>query len=71
AAALMLGWGFGTLGLHRVEADIDPRNEASRALLLRLGFRSEGRLRERYRVDGEVSDTEYFGLLAPEWRARP
>ena len=69
AVSRMLDWGFGTLGLHRIEADIDPRNLASRGLLLRLGFRSEGLLRERYFVAGEVSDTEYFGLLAREWAA--
>lgn len=67
AVALLLEWGFGTLGLNRIEADIDPRNLASRALLLRLGFRSEGLLRERYCVDGETSDTEWLGLLASEW----
>ena len=71
AVALLLDWSFGTLGLHRIEADIDPRNAASRALLLRLGFRSEGLLRERYCVAGEVSDTEWLGLLAREWRASP
>lgn len=69
AVALLLAWAFGALGLHRVEADIDPRNLASRSLLLRLGFRSEGLLRERYLVGDEVSDTEWFGLLAREWRA--
>ena len=71
AVALLLDWSYGTLGLHRVEADIDPRNLASRGLLLRLGFRSEGLLRERYQVAGEISDTEWFGLLAREWRACP
>lgn len=69
AATLLLDWSFGALGPHRVEADIDPRNLASRGLLLRLGFRSEGLLRERYLVAGEISDTEWFGLLAREWRA--
>ena len=36
----------------------------SRQLLARLGFASEGVLRERYFVGDEVSDTELFGLLA-------
>lgn len=67
AASLLLDWAFGPLGLHRVEADIDPRNAASRGLLLRLGFASEGLLRERYFVAGEVTDTELFGLLARDW----
>ncbi|HVI26090.1 MAG TPA: GNAT family protein [Xanthomonadaceae bacterium] len=70
ATSLLLDWGFRTLGLHRVEADIDPRNAASRGLLLRLGFASEGLLRERYFVAGEVTDTELFGLLARDWRGQ-
>jgi len=70
ALTLMLDWAFPTLGLHRLEADVDPRNEGSRGLLLRLGFRSEGLLRERYFVGDEVSDTELFGLLASDWNAQ-
>jgi ribosomal-protein-alanine N-acetyltransferase len=67
AVRALLGWGFGTLNLHRVEADIDPANTASAALLTRLGFQVEGRLRERWIVDGVVSDSAMYGLLAREW----
>jgi [ribosomal protein S5]-alanine N-acetyltransferase len=70
AATLALDWAFRSLGLHRIEADIDPRNEASRGLLTKLGFVSEGFLRERYFVGDEVSDTELFGLLADDWSTR-
>ena len=66
----MLDWSFRTLGLHRIEADIDPRNDGSRKLLGRLGFASEGLLRERYFVGEEITDTELFGLLASDWEAR-
>ena len=68
SVSLMLDWAFRTLHLHRIEADIDPRNDGSRRLLERLGFASEGVLRERYFVGDEVSDTELFGLLAEDWR---
>lgn len=54
--------------MHRVEADIDPDNSASAKLLERLGFRLEGRLRERWIVAGVVSDSAMYGLLAREWR---
>ncbi len=67
AVALALDWGFRWLGLHRVEADVDPRNLASRRLLEALGFRSEGLLRQRFLMDGEACDSEVFGLLRPEW----
>jgi RimJ/RimL family protein N-acetyltransferase len=69
AVTLMLDWAFRRFDLQRVEADIDPANAASRALLSRLGFVSEGLLRERYFVGDVVSDTELFGLLAADWTA--
>ena len=68
AMEAVIAYAFDTLGLHRVEADLDPRNESSRGLLLRLGFREEGVLRQRYRVAGEIQDGLIMGLLAPEWR---
>ncbi len=71
ATGLALDWAFRVLALHRVEADIDPRNDASRALLQRLGFSSEGLLRQRFFVGNDVSDTELFGLLAQDWRRQP
>lgn len=69
--ALAIDHAFGTMDLHRLEADTDPRNTASIRLLERLGFLREGTLRERWIVGDEVSDTAMFGLLAREWRARP
>jgi RimJ/RimL family protein N-acetyltransferase len=70
AVTLALDWGFRALGLHRVEADIDPRNTGSRKLLQSLGFQSEGVLRERFFVDDRPTDAELFGLLAADWRRR-
>ncbi len=70
ALAAVLDWGFGDFGLHRVEADADPRNAGSCRLLERLGFTREGLLRERWIVAGEISDTAFYGLLEHEWRAR-
>jgi ribosomal-protein-alanine N-acetyltransferase len=66
AVNLMLDWAFRRFDLQRVEADIDPRNEGSRRLLLRLGFASEGVLRQRFFVGDVVTDSEMFGLLAGE-----
>ena len=70
AATLAIDWVLRTLDLHRVEADIDPRNDASRRLLERLGFRREGVLRERFFVGDAATDSEWFGVLATEWRER-
>jgi ribosomal-protein-alanine N-acetyltransferase len=60
---------FSGIGLNRVEADIDPRNDGSARTLQRLGFTKEGHLRERWIVSGEVSDTDLYGLLARDWAA--
>lgn len=56
-----------TLGIKRVEADADPDNQASLRLLASVGFRSEGRARERYRVGDAVQDSVLLGLLAREF----
>lgn len=66
----LVAWAFDALQLHRIEADIDPRNTASAKSLARLGFVHEGHLRERWIVSGEVSDAALYGLLRSEWRAR-
>jgi RimJ/RimL family protein N-acetyltransferase len=70
AAPPVLDFGFERLGLHRVEADADPRNEGSLRALRRLGFREEGFQRERYFQFGEAQDAVIFGLLRREWKAQ-
>jgi len=65
--SLALGWAFGALRLHRVEANIQPANAPSRALVRRLGFRCEG-LSPRYlKIAGRWRDHERWALLAEEW----
>ena len=70
ALTALVDYAFTTLNLHRLEADIDPRNAASARTLERLGFRYEGLGRERWIVEGEISDTAWYGLLAREWHER-
>ena len=55
-------------GQRKVFADTDPDNAASRALLERLGFTLEGRLRAEWETHIGVRDTTLYGLLAAEWR---
>lgn len=70
ALTALLDYGFTKMNLNRAEADIDPRNHASAKSLERLGFAREGFLRERWIVDGVVSDTALYGLLQGEWNAK-
>ncbi len=63
----LLRYAFDELGLHRIEADVDPRNDASIRLLKKLGFQREGYLRERWLVGQEINDSVLFGLLRNEW----
>lgn len=70
ALTLLLRHAFGAMNLHRIEADVDPRNAASLKVLERLGFQREGHLRERWIVGGEISDSLMYGLLQRHWLRR-
>jgi len=69
ALLALLEFGFSELGFNRIEADIDPRNEASAKSLVRLGFKKEGHMKERWIVNGEKSDSAWYGLLCSEWQS--
>ncbi len=71
ATRTLLGFSFRFLALHRIEADVDPRNTASIRLLEKLGFAREGLLRERYREQDGYQDALIYGLLAREWQGIP
>ncbi len=69
ALQALLVYAFEELALHRIEADVDPRNSASIKTVERLGFQPEGYLRERWQVNGEIQDSLFYGLLRPDWEA--
>lgn len=70
AVTALLAYGFDEMKLNRIEADIDPLNVASARALERQGFVKEGHLKERWIVDGQVSDSVIYGLLASGFQAR-
>jgi RimJ/RimL family protein N-acetyltransferase len=66
----LLTLAFDGLGLHRVVARIDARNDASAGVLRRLGMRQEGVLVENEWFKGEWTTEIDFAILAHEWRGR-
>ncbi|WP_260457637.1 GNAT family N-acetyltransferase, partial [Listeria booriae] len=49
--------------LHRMEAKVDPRNEASISLLQKLGFQEEGLLRDYEKIGTEFQNLKLFSWL--------
>jgi RimJ/RimL family protein N-acetyltransferase len=70
AAGAVLQIAFEDIGLHRVSAYLDPRNDKSAALCKRLGMRGEARLVEDVWSKGEWVDTTIYAILDREWTDR-
>jgi RimJ/RimL family protein N-acetyltransferase len=70
ASVAMLDLAFGDLGLHRVRAELDPRNDASIALCLRLGMREEAHYVKDLMFKGGWADTGVYAILDEEWARR-
>ena len=71
ALGAVLNCAFGPYGLRRLEAEVDPLNQASSRLLEGLGFTREGQLRKRWVDKGAAHDTIIYGLLNDEWHLGP
>jgi len=63
---LVMRRAFGELGLHRLEANIQPGNERSIALVRRLGFRYEGYSPRMLKIGGRWRDHERWAILAED-----
>jgi ribosomal-protein-alanine N-acetyltransferase len=55
--------------LHRLEANLQPDNYASRRLVQRLGFQQEGYSRRYLKMGGRWRDHERWAFLADDRRA--
>lgn len=58
---------FSDLGLHRLEANIQPENARSIALVRRLGFQKEGFSPRYLKIGGEWRDHERWAILADQF----
>jgi ribosomal-protein-alanine N-acetyltransferase len=68
ALRLAIDLAFSGMGLHRLEANIQPGNAASLRLVERLGFRREGYSPRYLKIGGRWRDHERWAILAEEWR---
>ncbi len=67
---LVLRVAFTQLRLHRLEANIQPGNQASIALAQGAGFKREGFSPRYLKISGRWRDHERWALLAEQWQRR-
>ncbi len=65
--ALVLETAFAELGFHRLEANVQPANVASGALVSRMGFRKEGFSPRYLLIGGDWRDHDRWAMLSDEW----
>ena len=68
--SLLLDLAFDRLRLRRLTTFFRSDNERTERLVMRLGFREEGRMRESWLAEGRAFDAVVVGMLNDEWYAR-
>lgn len=71
ATRLVAGFGFGVVGLDRIEILAAVGNERSRAVARRVGAKEEGVLRRRLRVHAQTYDAVLFSIVRGDELAEP
>ena len=70
AVAVALHHAFVDLGLHRIEASVQPVNKPSIGVLVRNGFEKEGFSRRYLKINGRWRDHERWAILKEDWISR-
>ncbi len=68
---LVNDYAFTTLGLHRLEANIQPDNHRSIALVKQCGYEKEGLSRDFLYINGKWCDHERWTAIADRNSLRP
>jgi len=68
AVELILKYAFQTLKLHRIEANVQPQNAASIAVLQRTNFTKEGYSPKYLKIGGRWRDHERWAIIVESWR---
>ena len=66
----IINFGFEQLGLHSIEANINPKNQNSRGILEKVGFKKEAYFRENYFFNGAYLDSEIYCLLKRDFQQK-
>lgn len=67
---LVLKYAFEKLRLHRLEANIQPSNRPSIALVKRAGFVREGFSKRYLKICGRWRDHERWAIIAEDWKRK-
>jgi len=59
----MVRFGFKNMKLHSIEANVNPKNERSKKVLEKIGFKKEAYFRENYLFDNKFLDSIIYSLL--------
>ena len=68
--AEIIDFAFNTLRLHRIEAQVMPRNEKSLAIMKKFGFENEGLSKKCFEINEKWEDHYRFALLNEEISAK-
>jgi ribosomal-protein-alanine N-acetyltransferase len=68
ALKTIIQFGFKKMGLHSIEANVNPKNIASVKLLEKLCFMQEAYLKENFYFNGKFLDSFIFSLIVSNWK---